>query len=87
MAYGRELLRVLPPARRLNGRWAELLEEIRHFYNPLSALGPRHSALSPAPRASRWRDSIAVPANSRVVRSRCARHIFAGGGAHLVRAL
>lgn len=32
MAYGRELLRVLPPARRLVGRWAELREEIRRFY-------------------------------------------------------
>jgi ATP-dependent DNA helicase DinG len=33
MAYGRELLRVLPPARRLAGRWSELKEEIRRFYN------------------------------------------------------
>jgi ATP-dependent DNA helicase DinG len=32
MSYGRELLRVLPPARRLNGRWADLKEEIRKFY-------------------------------------------------------
>ena len=30
--YGRELLRVLPPARRLNGRWSDLRDEIRHFY-------------------------------------------------------
>jgi ATP-dependent DNA helicase DinG len=30
--YGRELLRVLPPARRLNGRWADLREEIQRFY-------------------------------------------------------
>jgi len=32
MAYGRELLRTLPPARRLNGRWEELREEIGRFY-------------------------------------------------------
>ena len=32
MAYGRELLRVLPPARRLAGRWSELREEIGRFY-------------------------------------------------------
>jgi ATP-dependent DNA helicase DinG len=32
MAYGRELLRVLPPAKRIVGRWAELREEIRRFY-------------------------------------------------------
>ena len=32
MAYGRELLRVLPPARRLNGRWADLKVEIEKFY-------------------------------------------------------
>ena len=32
MGYGRELLRVLPPARRLVGRWPDLLTEIRHFY-------------------------------------------------------
>jgi ATP-dependent DNA helicase DinG len=32
MAYGRELLRVLPPARRLVGRWSELREEIQRFY-------------------------------------------------------
>lgn len=32
MAYGRELMRVLPPARRLNGRWEDLKEEIRRFY-------------------------------------------------------
>jgi ATP-dependent DNA helicase DinG len=32
MAYGRELLRVLPPAKRLVGRWTELREEIRRFY-------------------------------------------------------
>ena len=30
--YGRELLRVLPPARRLNGRWTDLREEITRFY-------------------------------------------------------
>jgi ATP-dependent DNA helicase DinG len=36
-AYGRELLRVLPPARRLNGRWRDLLEEIRHFYQQQSS--------------------------------------------------
>lgn len=33
MAYGRELMRVLPPAKRLAGRWSELREEIRHFYS------------------------------------------------------
>jgi ATP-dependent DNA helicase DinG len=33
MAYGQELLRVLPPARRLVGRWPELRDEIRHFYD------------------------------------------------------
>lgn len=32
MAYGRELLRVLPPARRVNGRWEELRDEISRFY-------------------------------------------------------
>ena len=32
MAYGRELLRVLPPARRLAGRWSELRDEIQRFY-------------------------------------------------------
>jgi ATP-dependent DNA helicase DinG len=32
MGYGRELMRVLPPARRLNGRWSDLKEEIRRFY-------------------------------------------------------
>jgi ATP-dependent DNA helicase DinG len=32
MAYGRELLRVLPPARRFVGRWSELREVIRRFY-------------------------------------------------------
>ncbi len=32
MAYGRELLRVLPPARRLNGRWEDLKSEIAKFY-------------------------------------------------------
>lgn len=32
MGYGRELLRVLPPARRLVGRWPDLMQEIRHFY-------------------------------------------------------
>ncbi|HJQ18768.1 MAG TPA: helicase C-terminal domain-containing protein [Gemmatimonadaceae bacterium] len=32
MGYGRELLRVLPPARRVNGRWTELREEIQRFY-------------------------------------------------------
>jgi ATP-dependent DNA helicase DinG len=32
MQYGRELLRVLPPARRLNGRWSELRGEIEKFY-------------------------------------------------------
>jgi ATP-dependent DNA helicase DinG len=32
MAYGRELMRVLPSARRLNGRWSDLREEIRKFY-------------------------------------------------------
>ena len=32
MGYGRELMRVLPPARRLAGNWAELREEIRRFY-------------------------------------------------------
>jgi ATP-dependent DNA helicase DinG len=32
MGYGRELLRVLPPARRIAGNWSELREEIRRFY-------------------------------------------------------
>jgi len=32
MGYGRELMRVLPPARRLAGNWANLKEEIRRFY-------------------------------------------------------
>jgi ATP-dependent DNA helicase DinG len=32
MAYGQELLRTLPPARRLVGNWPNLREEIRHFY-------------------------------------------------------
>ena len=32
MGYGRELMRVLPPARRLAGNWSDLREEIRRFY-------------------------------------------------------
>jgi ATP-dependent DNA helicase DinG len=32
MGYGRELLRVLPPARRLVGSWPDLMQEIRAFY-------------------------------------------------------
>jgi ATP-dependent DNA helicase DinG len=32
MGYGRELLRVLPPAKRIVGRWMELRDEIRRFY-------------------------------------------------------
>jgi ATP-dependent DNA helicase DinG len=32
MGYGRELMRVLPPARRLAGNWADLREEIKRFY-------------------------------------------------------
>ena len=32
MQYGRELLRVLPPAKRMNGAWSELKEEIQRFY-------------------------------------------------------
>jgi len=32
MSYGQELLRTLPPARRLVGNWSNLREEIRHFY-------------------------------------------------------
>jgi ATP-dependent DNA helicase DinG len=32
MPYGRELMRALPPARRVTGHWAELREEIRRFY-------------------------------------------------------
>jgi ATP-dependent DNA helicase DinG len=32
MGYGRELLRVLPPARRLVGRWPDLMQEISAFY-------------------------------------------------------
>ena len=32
MGYGRELLRVLPPARRAVGNWAELRGEIERFY-------------------------------------------------------
>ena len=32
MRYGRELMRVLPPARRLNGNWSDLHEEIKRFY-------------------------------------------------------
>jgi ATP-dependent DNA helicase DinG len=32
MSYGQELLRTLPPARRLVGNWPNLREEIRHFY-------------------------------------------------------
>jgi ATP-dependent DNA helicase DinG len=35
MAYGRELLRVLPPARRLNGRWEDLKLEIGKFYRSM----------------------------------------------------
>ena len=33
MSYGRELLRVLPPAKRLAGRWRDLKVEIERFYN------------------------------------------------------
>jgi ATP-dependent DNA helicase DinG len=32
MAYGQELLRTLPPARRLVGAWPDLLGEVRKFY-------------------------------------------------------
>ena len=32
MAYGRELMRALPPARRVTGSWGELREEVRRFY-------------------------------------------------------
>ena len=32
MSYGAQLLRGLPPARRLNGRWPDLLGEIQRFY-------------------------------------------------------
>ena len=32
MGYGRELMRVLPPAKRLAGNWADLRDEIRRFY-------------------------------------------------------
>jgi ATP-dependent DNA helicase DinG len=32
MAYGRELLRGLPPAKRLTGRWSDLRVEIERFY-------------------------------------------------------
>jgi ATP-dependent DNA helicase DinG len=32
MSYGAQLLRGLPPARRLNGRWADLRGEIQRFY-------------------------------------------------------
>jgi len=32
MQYGRELLRVLPPAKRMNGAWSELKQEIQRFY-------------------------------------------------------
>ncbi len=32
MSYGQELLRTLPPARRLVGAWPELLSEVRRFY-------------------------------------------------------
>jgi ATP-dependent DNA helicase DinG len=32
MAYGRELMRALPPARRVTGDWAELREEVKRFY-------------------------------------------------------
>ena len=32
MGYGRELLRVLPPARRLVGSWPDLMQEISAFY-------------------------------------------------------
>jgi ATP-dependent DNA helicase DinG len=32
MAYGQELLRTLPPAKRLVGRWPDLLVEVRRFY-------------------------------------------------------
>jgi ATP-dependent DNA helicase DinG len=32
MSYGAQLLRGLPPARRLNGRWADLRSEIERFY-------------------------------------------------------
>jgi hypothetical protein len=43
MAYGRELMRVLPPARRLTGRWEDLRVEIQRFYNPLTAVRSRLS--------------------------------------------
>jgi ATP-dependent DNA helicase DinG len=51
MAYGRELLRVLPPARRLVGNWLELREEIRRFYNPVSGVGfgPKPHTVDPTP--------------------------------------
>src|SRR5688572_4765788 len=32
MPYGRELMRALPPARRVTGNWAELREEVKRFY-------------------------------------------------------
>ncbi|HEX7937356.1 MAG TPA: helicase C-terminal domain-containing protein, partial [Gemmatimonadaceae bacterium] len=44
MSYGQELLRTLPPARRLVGAWPDLLSEVRRFYEN-SALGSRLSAL------------------------------------------
>lgn len=32
MGYGRELMRVLPPAKRLVGNWSDLREEVKRFY-------------------------------------------------------
>jgi ATP-dependent DNA helicase DinG len=32
MPYGRELMRALPPARRVTGNWSDLREEVRRFY-------------------------------------------------------
>jgi len=32
MSYGRELLRVLPAAKRINGNWSDLRVEIERFY-------------------------------------------------------
>ena len=32
MPYGRELMRALPPARRVTGNWSDLREEVKRFY-------------------------------------------------------
>ena len=52
MAYGAELLRTLPPARRLVGNWADLRIEVRKFYgtgNLGLGTGPDSWTKSPVP--------------------------------------